>query len=344
MSKKVPPKFEPWIAEQQCQDRLQRDSWWRDQSVIEPGRNPEAPLFGPSRELQLTTGNQLPTIYTQRITPTDIAQLQDENQKLRNKVLERMKNCEFCDVQIALYETDGIRKHHENHVQQLRTAGLCPTCGDTNWLFWSVDLRKDHLHTHQVEAETKQIKQFWGDLQCPVCDTALQKMPTDDILQHMADHQAGLLKFCDRCSLNLQDCCQAELSHHKRKCLQVSPGEKNHTTTPAGRSSPSCFCDKCGMDRTFEDDEARRKHRLVCRYAAHGFCAKCGIELSLLNQAEEARHMAHCRPPGGMKKSFCKRCATDLDLLDAVGQASHATECYLKEPSITSERERILGM
>ena len=75
-----------WMTEQHFQDGLQRKSWIRDQSVIEPGRMPAPPLFGPSRELQLRVGSSMPTIYAQRLTPTDIKQLQDENQDRKSVV------------------------------------------------------------------------------------------------------------------------------------------------------------------------------------------------------------------------------------------------------------------
>lgn len=90
-------QFDPWMAEQRRQDRLQRQSYIKNQSVlVEPGRVPEAPIYGPSRELALVVGSSLPTIYAQRITVSDVGQVLDENEFLRGKVLERQVKCEIC--------------------------------------------------------------------------------------------------------------------------------------------------------------------------------------------------------------------------------------------------------
>jgi hypothetical protein len=88
-----------WMTEQYFQDGLQRKSQIKDQSVVEPGKLPTPPLFGLSRELQLRVGSSMPTIYAQRLTPTDIRKLQDENQALRNQVMELIFKCPICNVE-----------------------------------------------------------------------------------------------------------------------------------------------------------------------------------------------------------------------------------------------------
>lgn len=99
-------KWADWLTEQSYQDKLQRNSWIKDQGVVEPGKMPAAPVFGPTSELMLRVGSSMPTIYAQRLTPTDIKYLQDENQKLRNQVLDRMWACQICDMGFETYGQD----------------------------------------------------------------------------------------------------------------------------------------------------------------------------------------------------------------------------------------------
>jgi hypothetical protein len=340
IAKKPAVKFDPWIAEEHRLDRLQRDSWWKDQSVVEPGRKPEAPYFGHPREMMLTLGSNLPTIYAQRLTPTDIGQLLDENQRLRNTVLERMENCNLCDVTFPMYEIEKIREHYKEHIEQIRSAGLCPMCGDDAWIFLSQDERKSHLEEHQNYNELEKMKNFWKDLQCPVCDIDLSKRKSDEILQHVADHQPGLIRFCDRCSLDLKDCCQAELENHQKNCLDYDRND----TPQFGDLQVPIFCDKCGKDRTFESEEESISHTNYCCGFARSFCRTCGVDFNFLTHDQCARHSVHCYPPRGHRKTFCKRCSTNLTTLNPMMKASHDQDCYFQEPGQQSVRDRTSGV
>ena len=70
VTRAVPQQWDPWIQEQSRLDRLKQTSYVRDQSVIEPGQKPEPPIFGPSKELLLSVGTDMPQTYAQRLTPT----------------------------------------------------------------------------------------------------------------------------------------------------------------------------------------------------------------------------------------------------------------------------------
>ena len=329
-------RFTPWAAEQSRQDRLQRDSWFRDQSVIEPGQKPEAPNFGPSRELALTLGSSLPTLYSQRMTPTDITQILDENRDLRNRALERMINCTMCDVKFAAWDKDKIQEHWNLHKEQIASAGRCPVCGTDHWIFWSVERRKEHLEDHYNDADKKFAKEYWNGLQCPVCDLNLFGMRHEDVLLHVAEHPSGVLQFCDRCGLHTHDCNVLELAHHKKVCTE---GRERTSTDRVPE-----FCDNCGIDVTQPTADQEEEHRKNCGSTQGFFCDVCGLELKGWSRDDEDRHRSHCQPPRGFPKKHCRKCAYDLSAADAISLSSHAQTCYINDPRITTDGERLKGM
>jgi hypothetical protein len=274
-------QFDPWMAEQRREDRLQRQSYIKNQSVlVESGRVPEAPIYGPNRELTLAVGSSLPTIYAQRITASDVGQVLDENEFLRGKVLERQVKCEICTEFFERFKEDEIREHYKVHADHLRVAGLCPLCEEKDWFFWTLDQKKNHIMMHQEQQETQTIRDFWQGLQCPVCDGDLHDLPTDQILSHMAEHAPGVLQFCDLCGLHIKDCSATELAHHKKVCVDISQTEPRN---PGDLERE--FCEHCGKDRTFESDDKRIEHSKYCRPGLLGaFCKQCSFRLNGLNE------------------------------------------------------------
>jgi hypothetical protein len=329
-------KFTPWAAEQNRQDCLQRDSWFRDQSVIEPGQKPEAPIFGPSRELALNLGSSIPILYSQRLTPTDITQILDENRDLRNRALERMINCTMCDEKFTAWDKGKIQKHWNLHKEQITSAGKCPICSSDHWIFWSVEQRKEHLEDHRNDADEKLANDFWNGLQCPVCDRNLSSMQHEDVLLHMAEHPSGVLQFCDRCGLHISDCNEIETAHHRRVCTEGGDRKK---TDPELK-----FCNNCGMDLTKPTSDQEEEHRKNCWHTRGIHCTICGLKMNSWVRAEEDRHRSHCKPPRGFMKKHCRKCAFDLSNCDPHGLSFHAQTCYINDPRQTTEGERIKGM
>ncbi|RAL62982.1 hypothetical protein DID88_004069 [Monilinia fructigena] len=164
--KPITPKWETWMTDQHRQDALQRRSYIQDQSVIEPGLDPSAPAYGPSKELSLGVSSSTPTVYMQRLTTTDIMQLAEENQKLRNGLLERTHNCPICSVSMSGYEHGEIQRHFGQHLVQLQREGQCPLCEREAWSIMTMEQKKEHLETHQVEADTEMIRNFLERYTC----------------------------------------------------------------------------------------------------------------------------------------------------------------------------------
>ena len=327
-----------WMTEQHFQDGLQRKSWIRDQSVVEPGRMPAPPLFGPSRELQLRVGSSMPTIYVQRLTPTDIKQLQDENQKLRNKVLDRMDACPICSETFEAYETDKIRDHVKQHQKQLEEAGQCPSCGDPQWAFMTNYEKRTHFATHQYHNESATIKQFYKDQHCPVCDRDLSRLTPEQVINHCLEHAPGQVQYCNRCGLDEKDCNAEELDHHRHKC-RLAKDRYPFEPEPV-------FCKNCGLDVTHATPDDNIKHQKNCREEPMGrFCMKCGLNMSMHHWNQEAidRHSSHCMPPSGLKKKFCEKCRTEMASLDTIGRSHHQQTCRWVEPVVPSEQARITG-
>jgi hypothetical protein len=331
-------KWSDWMTEQDFLNGLQRRSWIKDQSVVEPGRMPAPPLYGASRELQLRVGSSMPTIYIQRLTPTDIKQLQNENQKLRNQVLDRIFTCPICDEDFETFEKDKIRDHCRQHQEQLAEAGQCPSCGDPQWAFLTNDQKRSHFAIHRHQHESAIIKKFYEDQCCPVCDRDLSKMKADLVIRHCLEHAPGQVQFCDRCGLNELDCTNQELNHHHLKCRLAD--DRN-----TGDPEP-VFCENCGMNITRATDEENQAHQKDCYLGPKGrFCMKCGLNETGhgWEKAAIAKHNSHCTPPSGFNKKYCTKCRTELGSLGEAEIAQHRNTCRLVEPGLSTERSRIIG-
>lgn len=330
---RVPPKFEPWIAEQNRLDRLQRESYSRSISVIEPGQQPAAVLYGPAKELILAAGNSMPAVHIQRLTPTDIRQLVDENSELRNEVLERKKKCELCTTTFESYQKDEIRLHYKAHADALQAAGNCPLCGQS-WAVMNTTEKRMHLLLHQKSIENKKMTDFWKDHTCPVCDIDLHKMSPEEILQHTSNHQPGLVRFCSRCSFDLEAAIDVELRNHADKCKEVL------------RHYDREFCTQCSKERTHETDQQWANHKRdgICNQSNQHFCPKCSVNEDDLPHPVWLSHKNHrCRTPGGLRKTFCGKCAKNLKKMTPLELEFHRQDCFLKEPRTISERARYTG-
>ncbi|KAJ8070160.1 hypothetical protein OCU04_000553 [Sclerotinia nivalis] len=335
--KTITPKWETWMTDQHRKDALQRRSYIQDQSVIEPGFDPSAPTYGPSKELSLGVSIQTPSVYTQRLTPTDILQLAEENQKLRNGLLERTYNCYVCSVTLAGYEHAEIQRHYAQHLIQLQKEGQCPLCERESWSIMTMEQKKEHLETHQVEADTEMIRNFWNGIECPVCDAKLSGFTAEQVLRHMADHLPGIVEFCDKCGLRTAICNHAELVHHRYTCLD-KPDRGPLDLAPS-------FCGDCGQNRTAEDDAQRGSHVINCtaknrRVQDKKFCTKCGIDKSAWTPDEIKNHDDHCTSPQGLPKEYCLRCGTKLLGANEAQLDDHRVYCAIrtKEPENLKHR------
>lgn len=148
------PKWETWMTEKYLQDGLHGRTWIRGPSVIEPGQQAVPPLYGPSRELELGVGSILPTIFLQRLTPSDIGKLYDENQYLRNSVLDRMLICPICNTHVGASDKSKIQAHFYHHREQIESAGKCPSCNSEQWAFMTKSQKRNHLVEHQSDGKT----------------------------------------------------------------------------------------------------------------------------------------------------------------------------------------------
>jgi hypothetical protein len=327
----APPKamqYNEWQAENNRLDALQRNSYHTDQSVIEPGQQPAPPIFGPSRQNVLSVGSNMPEPYLWGTTPSDFARKAEECQALRNSCLERMHRCQICAVTFPEYEKEKIAEHLKSHQDALRESGKCPLC-DCCWAALDKEQKKQHLWNHQDQGEHDLITNFWQGFQCPICNLDLQSLPNEDILAHMADHPPGLLRFCDRCGLDIQSCFGPERFHHEQACQETETAER------------IIYCLRCGKDRSHETEIDRQIHDRLCT-SNRRFCTKCGLDMTRLSIDEANRHGFLCKPPSGARKTFCKRCGKNLVAMDARSRATHKQECYMREPYI-DPRERLEG-
>ena len=331
----LPPAvtYNVWSAENNRQDRLQRDSYFKDQSVIEPGQLPAPPIFGPPRQTPLSTGPSMnfPEPYFQPITPSDFARKAEEAQALRNSCLERMSRCQLCDTTFPEYEVEQIAEHLKGHQDALREVGQCPLC-DCCWAALNKQQRKEHLWGHQKQQESDLMRSYWQGFQCPICDINLRDLPSnDDVLAHMADHPPGLLRFCDRCGLDKESCTKSELHHHKQTCFEMD------------HAGNAVFCSRCSKDRSSETEQDRQTHDSICIPDGKDFCTVCGLDRTNMRDVEKHQHCFYHKAPGGPRKTYCKRCGLNLVTMTAAAKIAHQDACYLMEPYTINTKERLQG-
>jgi hypothetical protein len=335
VARPVPQAYDPWILEQNRQDRLKRDSYWKDQSIIEPGQKPEPPIFGPAKELIISVGPNMPEVYAQRLTPTDFMQLRDENQMLRNMLLERKTLCNFCDATFADFEKEKIKEHYKQHADQMQAGGLfCPLCGTKDWTFMDLNQRRAHLFVDQDKHERGIIQTFWDGQVCPICNEGLDHREAPEVLKHIASHTPNVLRYCDRCSRDCSLLSPAEVRHHDKFCVNAPI---------VGAAVMRTFCGDCGADRTTETDRQRREHADQCNPGHQGYCEICGMNVASLDETAEFTHRKECRWPAGLPKTYCTRCGKDLLSMNRLEAASHKQECFMRDPRPQYNKEKERG-
>jgi uncharacterized protein with PIN domain len=324
------------MANEEYQDKLQQQSYIKDQQAVIPGKLPAAPIYGPSRELQIKVGPSMPTVYAQRLTPTDIGELIEENQTLRNRVLERMWACPICNLPFKKYDIAKIREHAQEHNKQMQEAGQCPLCGTSDWAFMSMDQKWEHLQWHMAKNFATAKPDPWQQVQCPACDMDFSMMRPETIIAHCLRHSPSIVQCCGRCGLNKAQCTNEELIHHQQACREA-PDRKTGDPVPK-------FCECCGKDTSTQTRSRELLHSRDCkRHMTIGktFCTKCGLDITTLDDLQISAHTSRCTTPRGITGQFCGRCATDLSKLDTIGTAGHQQTCQpSKSTASTSDEER----
>lgn len=338
-------KYDPWLAEQRRQDRLQRESYYTDHRAIVPGKKPEPPLFGMTRELMLSVSDALPTLYGHRLTPTDINAILDENQNARNKILERMDVCPLCPDTFQKYKAHEWQAHLKKHAEQIASAGKCPVCETEQWAMMDMQQKKRHVAFHQnqqspwKEELEPPRKFYWDIVHCPICGVKFSSLgQAEDVVYHLAEHQPGMLRFCDRCGLEKAACDDNELTQHKTMCID---GPERLEDDPE-----LFFCEACGTNRTNETEEGRINHRTICN-TKNGlrFCRKCGIQMNHLSAMDRSAHLSRCRPVRGWKGKHCQRCGEDLSIHNGEQRKEHLMQsCSFNNKYKPSQQETFGGM
>ncbi|KAF8853593.1 hypothetical protein BDZ45DRAFT_806524 [Acephala macrosclerotiorum] len=335
-AKPKPQKFDPWQAEQNRLDRLQRESYLKDQYAIQPGQKAEPPVYGKPRDLLLSVGSNLPEIYLRRLTTTDIAQLEEENRRIRMRNLERQSACSMCNAAFPNYKPEDIAAHYREHADAIAAAGKCPMCATEGWVFMDMDHKKEHIMGHYNEHDSKRIREFFKSLDCPICGEDLQDMDARTVVDHIASHTPEVIRFCDICGLDLDAVNKTELCHHADTCR-----EWDHDLKEDGTTLPH-FCGQCGVDRTKpETDCERRAHGKVCRTIKYENCENCGVDLTGFSDEDYATHGRRCKVPRGMRKTWCRKCGRNVHAMDAIAKAYHRNDCLLKPPASVSKDSRI---
>jgi hypothetical protein len=326
-------KFDPWQAEQNRLNRLQRESYIKDQYAIEPGQNPQPPIYGKPRDNVLTVGQSMPEIYLRHLTATDIAQLELENRQIRNRNLDRQLTCGMCNAAFPANDSAVITAHYKQHADAIASAGKCPLCETEGWVFMDMEHKKDHLLDHFEHTQTLRIKDFWEGLICPVCQENLQDYPPQKIIDHIAGHTPDLIRYCDRCGLDGYRASNAEKLHHEQACRAWNDDED--FVAPH-------FCGQCGKPRKVNETDAERDaHSKICRPVPNENCETCGLDLSPIFGDDYETHSDRCKSPRGFHSAFCRRCGSNYSQMDDIAKRHHKRECLDKPPWAPTKDPRI---
>jgi hypothetical protein len=335
------PKYTDWLANEEYLDELKHQSYIKDQQVVIPGKLPAAPVYGPSRELQIKVSPNFPTVYAQRITPSDFDELIEQNQTLRNKVLERMWACPICNMGFKTHNNTNIREHMQEHIKQMQEAGECPLCGNTSWALMSTDQKRAHFEWHIARQRAAAVQNPWRQVRCPACDEDLSTLQPEAIVEHCLKHSPDIVQYCDKCGLHEAKCTKEEQMHHQKVCREA-PERKNGDPEPV-------FCEYCGKDTSTQTQTQKTLHARDCQNkptaSSKIFCTKCGLDITVLNNVQLASHTSRCVVPRGIKRKFCRRCATDLSEGDATRKSLHRRSCRShKVMTPPSDVEQFTGM
>jgi hypothetical protein len=323
-------------------DGLKRQSYLKNQPVVIPGKLPVAPLFGPSRELQIKSSAEFPTVYAQRLTPTDLAELLDENQNLRNNVLNRTWQCNICPQTFEGWKDEEKLTHGKEHMKSLEAAGQCPCCGNDNWKFWTNDQKTAHIQEHFSIEEARKIETFWDEIRCPLCDRDFSRWKAEDVIRHCLKHNSTTFHFCDRCGFQEGEATEAERVHHQITCRE---GRERKDGDPV-----PIFCEFCGKDTSTQTGDEVYLHRRDCLQntgrSRDRYCTVCGLDVTGFDTDDLNDHQGSCETPGGIKKRFCVKCGEDLFELvkDPVKRNYHKQTCFKFEPQEDDYQEKLAGM
>lgn len=193
-----------------------------------------------------------------------------ENRRIRMKNLERQKACAMCTAAFPTHDPDAIMSHYKEHANAIAATGKCPICATEGWVFMDMDHKKKHIYDHFDEIESTRIKDFWAEISCPVCLEDLHLLDPRKVLDHIAGHTPGIVRYCNICSLDTQTATRTERTHHDQTCRSFEFGEDPDI-------NPN-FCGQCGRIRAMnETDEQRKEHGKICRSIMHENCKEVRV-------------------------------------------------------------------
>jgi hypothetical protein len=288
----------------------------------------------------------MPTTYTQRLTATDIAQLQSERQSLRNHILERTFYCWICSQEFPKWENKQIDEHQNEHKAALAMDGTCVWCGNTNFGSMTVEQKRRHVKSHIQQAQARAIEELLREQSCPACNQDFRSWSLEDMFLHCINtHQPGTLQFCSKCGVQGSLLNLAESNHHKINCHDKPDLLVGTTTT-----SPN-FCQNCGQDLNVvaRNVQILALHEKDCKpHFGNWYHNLCGINMTTQPTPDEFQRQEQiCKkhPLNGWKGKYCRKCGKQLYAMDDGTLKRHNEECWKRvEQPWTSDEERAKSM
>ncbi|KAH8809261.1 hypothetical protein F5884DRAFT_398313 [Xylogone sp. PMI_703] len=229
---------------------LQKESYTRLVSTVEPGFTPSVPVQSPPRENPVSTGLS-PALYANQIAAAETTTTFSENFSLRNTVLNRISRCPVCGDGLDAAKPKDSEAHFQAHRdREVATGSGCPLCRDPRWSHMAAADQKAHIDQHYMSyvrdqlAKAPQGKQQ-TDITIQNTSTPNRISVTDAEFQRMSGeyHRARSLyqSRCPRCNIDLESMPLDMETEHVFACLKKLRPEKDTATSdpkPTSNKAP----------------------------------------------------------------------------------------------------------
>lgn len=327
---------------------LRAQTFWKPPSVFSNPFKPVIPLNAPPIEPLLRVGRFMPTVTMGIRTATEMAQLEEEVYRLRNMVIDRIRECPYSDCRRQFQNGDNDAL--DVHLQEEHTSLRCPYCVATHT--WEKGSGSELYHKSADSAMQHFLQYHRDDMMSKFGidttghDSVDNGIPGIVLANDKIQRTTGTYRFCDQCGRNHNLCFREEdRQNHRNKCYRLNDDDtdevlqqyrsqrfcqycgvasgvrcSNAQNCPSGDGSPepapiiSCYL--CGFDFSNSGDLCRREHREGCRPLcgrSRDFCGFCGCDFKDRTLVDKLNHAKFCEERPKPRKVKCPSCWEELE-------------------------------
>jgi hypothetical protein len=209
--------YSTWRQKQDAAEQLRLEAYTGNQSIHQPGQDPQIPQFGPAFEGNIpVAGRSFPTIFTGMSTPTENVERDREARDLLNIVLERQDFCGVCQTALPAraHNAEERERHYQEHrnietearrnalgsfatVAQgpVREVFYCEYCGKTPAEFERENNREKHGSACANKATFNDVPQYCQYCRLNFWDNDMTNETVKGHVQNCANNRRGMSNF-----------------------------------------------------------------------------------------------------------------------------------------------------